>query len=93
MEQSLRALFSSLLFKAQPYCPAVPLVVVQGTLGSSPDPPPESWAEAAGMMKGLTCFVLSFFLSESSGFEIPTNGLSEVSNSRRLLAVGPLCVW
>lgn len=93
LEQSLRALFSFLLFKAQPYCSAVPLIVVQGTLGSSPEPPPESWAEAPGMMKGLMCFFLCFFLSESRGFEIPTNGLSEVSTSRKLFAVGPLCVW
>uniref|UniRef100_A0A481B5H8 Inter-alpha-trypsin inhibitor heavy chain H2 n=1 Tax=Sus scrofa TaxID=9823 RepID=A0A481B5H8_PIG len=28
-------------------------------------------------MKGLTCFLLCFLLSEAQGFEIPTNGLSE----------------
>ncbi|MXQ95974.1 hypothetical protein E5288_WYG020286 [Bos mutus] len=31
-------------------------------------------------MKGLTCFFLCFFLSESRGFEIPTNGLSEFAD-------------
>ncbi|KAF4023138.1 hypothetical protein G4228_015400 [Cervus hanglu yarkandensis] len=31
-------------------------------------------------MKGLMCFFLCFFLSESRGFEIPTNGLSEFAD-------------
>ncbi|XDA82084.1 hypothetical protein R6Z07M_011968 [Ovis aries] len=65
------------------------LIVVQGTLGSSPEPPPESWAEAPGAMKGLTCFFLCFFLSESRGFEIPTNGLSEFAGYGDLAESAP----
>uniref|UniRef100_A0A452FV98 Inter-alpha-trypsin inhibitor heavy chain 2 n=1 Tax=Capra hircus TaxID=9925 RepID=A0A452FV98_CAPHI len=65
------------------------LIVVQGTLGSSPEPPPESWAEAPGAMKGLTCFFLCFFLSESRGFEIPTNGLSEFAGYGDLVESAP----
>ncbi|XP_042086379.1 inter-alpha-trypsin inhibitor heavy chain H2 isoform X2 [Ovis aries] len=40
-------------------------------------------------MKGLTCFFLCFFLSESRGFEIPTNGLSEFAGYGDLAESAP----
>nr|XP_020736200.1 inter-alpha-trypsin inhibitor heavy chain H2 [Odocoileus virginianus texanus] len=41
------------------------------------------------MMKGLTCFFLCFFLCESRGFEIPTNGLSEFADYGDLVELAP----
>ncbi|XP_052506790.1 inter-alpha-trypsin inhibitor heavy chain H2 [Budorcas taxicolor] len=40
-------------------------------------------------MKGLACFFLCFFLSESTGFEIPTNGLSEFAGYGDLAESAP----
>lgn len=38
-------------------------------------------------MQWLTSFLVWFFLSEAQAFEIPTNGLPEVSTCRSLLAL------
>ncbi|XP_010981129.3 inter-alpha-trypsin inhibitor heavy chain H2 [Camelus dromedarius] len=40
-------------------------------------------------MKGLTCFLVWFLLSEARGFEIPTNGLSEFAEYGELVEVAP----
>lgn len=51
-------------------------------------PTPETLAAAPPKMKWLPCLLIWLFSSEARGFEIPTNGLPEVSTSRRLLAAG-----